>query len=232
MATVYRLSTVGGKASPRFKAYIELGAQRVLVSGYNPMATTAVLATIEGLLAVEAEPVAEALANRTVASLGTAADRAMHLCVKTPGMWTDRVASEVEHRMVRGPVDEIVLWTGEPVDLTSLQTAVVAQSTRLAWSDRRGHPVTVADFVAREGLAEAMAGVPGRRVAAVADLLAVVADETSPGVATALLYGDDTARALGWSPLGIAAMDGYAHATALANEALQWSTADKVLERM
>ena len=168
MAGVYRLPAAGGAASARFKAYVALGADGVPVSGYNPMTNKPVLATIESLLAASAEPTAEVLANRTVDRLGVTSDAIMHLCVKTPGMWTDRVASEVEHRMVRGPVEEILWWTGERTDEGALGHEVVAQTTRMAWDQHRGHPVTVAEFVAREGLAMAMAGVSGRRVPAVA----------------------------------------------------------------
>jgi hypothetical protein len=59
------------------------------VHGYNPMTSKPVIDTIEALIDMRAEDRLETVANQTA-----------HITVATPGMWTDRLATEVEHRLL------------------------------------------------------------------------------------------------------------------------------------
>lgn len=223
MADVYRRSTAGGVDSPRFHAYTAAAAERVPVAGYNPMTSQPAGATVEALLALDAEAVAERVATDVAARLGFDGDLVLHLCVKTPGMWTDRIATEVEHRLIRGPVEEVPFWTAEPVDHGLVEAAVTGQVVRAVWAAARrpgAPPATVDEVVGREGVALALAGETGAASSDVAGALEVVGDARDPATAAAVLYGDDVARHLGWTPLGIAPMAGYRHAVARATDLL------------
>ena len=216
MADVYRLTAEGGPASPRFRAYVEAGAERVPVHGYNPMTSKDVLPTIEALLVIEAEACLGAAANRVAVALGFTDDVAMHLTVATPGMWTDRLATEVEHRLLLRDPGGVLHWFDEPVLAEQLDAAVTAQTVRLVSCHRHGPPTTLTDAVAQEGAALARAGDPGALDAAAAEALAVLGDDTGLPTMVAFLYGDDAAVTMGFSPLGLGPHAGERHATALA----------------
>jgi hypothetical protein len=216
MADVYRLTAEGGPASPRFRAYVEAGAERVPVHGYNPMTSKDVLPTIEALLAIDGEARLGAAANRVAAELGFTDDVAMHLTVATPGMWTDRLATEVEHRLLLRDPGGVLLWFDEPVLVEQLDAAIVAQAVRLVSFHRQGPPITLADAVAQEGEALARAGHLGEHDGAAAEALAVLEHDTDLPTMVAFLYGDDAARTMGFTPLGLDLHAGERHAVALA----------------
>lgn len=216
MADVYRRSAAGGPRSDRFRAYEAAGAQRVPVHGYNPMTTKAVLPAIEAFLAIDAEERLAEAANRTAASMGFADDATMHLTVATPGMWTDDLATEVEHRLLARDPGGVLLWFDQPVSADSLDAAAVAQAVRLVTVARHGPPTVLADAVAQEGAASARAGGPAELDDAAADALAVLADDPSLSTMVAFLYGDDAADALGFTPIGLGPRVGERHATAIA----------------
>ena len=65
-----------------------------------------------------------------------------------------------------------------------------------------------------------------------ADVLSSLGTDTSLATKTALLYDDDAARAMGWTPLGLASNAGYKHVTARAHGALaQDSSASLITKR-
>ncbi len=201
MADVYRLSPSGGADSPRFKAYVALAGERALpVSNYNPMTSKPVLETVEALLAIDAEGIAEELSE----------DLTMFITVATPGMWTDRIATEIEHRL-REPTGQILLWTEEEVTVAAVRRETIAQVVRMRSSAR-----TTYDVAMREGLAYAMSGGEGEPDEAVAQALEIVGEEEAIATKAALLYGDEAAKALGFTPLGLRDHAGYRHCTAMA----------------
>lgn len=216
MAEVYRLPADGGAESPRFGAYVELGRARVPVSGYNPMTSKAVLPTIERLLAIDAEGVAAKAATGAAEQLG-ADDIELVLTVATPGMWSDRLATEVEHRLVGKGAREILLWTGEDTGEAAVASAAVSQLVREVWRQRNGLPGTVVAAAAQEGLALSMAGMRGARSIEATAVLEVLGDDTTLSSMVAFLYGDDAAEAMGFTPVGLGDRVGESHAVALAN---------------
>lgn len=112
MAEVYRQPTDGGLRSARFHAYTALAELRLPVRGYNPMTSRPVLDTVEALLAIDAEHRIETLANEVAAALGFEEHVTMHLTVATPGMWTDRLATEVHHRLAAPDPGGVLWWSG------------------------------------------------------------------------------------------------------------------------
>lgn len=116
MADVYRRPTTGGRESDRFTFYVRAAAESLPVHGYNPMTTKPVLETVEALIDIEAEDRLVTVANDTANRLGYAIDAEMHITVATPGMWTDRLATEVDHRLRAPDPGGVLLWCGDVVD--------------------------------------------------------------------------------------------------------------------
>ena len=238
-AEVYRLSTEGGPESPRFQRYVELARDGAPVSGYNPMTTKDALSTVEALLAIDAEDKAKDTANHYAEELGLDEDVDLSITVATPGLWTDRLATEIEHRLGGRRWKEIVLWTGEDAGEETLRAATTAQAVRVGWALLNKPPRSVAHAAGQEGLAAAVADAGGssseppaeedpddRSVAAALD---VFAEDTELASRAALLYGDDVARQFGWMPLGVKPSAGYTYCRARATEALKTKSAKELL---
>jgi hypothetical protein len=239
MAEIYRLTTEGGPESPRFKRYVELAKDGAPVSGYNPMTAKDALGTVEALIAIDAEDKAKDTANKYAEELGINDDLDMAITVATPGLWTDRLATEIEHRLGGRRWKEIVLWTGEDADEEAVRSATTAQTVRAGWALLHKPPRSVAHAAGQEGLATAVAEVdaspapeapvedPGDR--SVAAALDVFADDTELSSRAALLYGDEIARQFGWMPLGVKPNAGYTYCRAKATAALKSRTAKDLL---
>ena len=205
MADVYRRSRDGGNESDRFRAYVAAARRRAPIAGYNPMTGRPVLETVEALLAIDAEAIVDEVAGPDVD---------LFVTVATPGMWTDRISTEVHHRL-GPPTGQVLLWTGEDPSAASVRREAVAQLVRV-----RAAPVkTVREAAAREGEAYARAGLSGTPHGLVAEALDVVGDDEGVGTMAALLYGDEVAVALGWTPLGLPWLAGYEHAIAVSRTA-------------
>jgi hypothetical protein len=201
MADVYRLPATGGKDSPRFKRYVDVMLEGGSpAQGYNPMTSKPVLETIEALLAIDAETIAQEIAG----------DHQMFITVAAPGMWTDRIATEVEHRLGE-PSGQILLWTGEDTTADAVRRETIAQVIRI-----ERHARTTYEVAMREGYAYALAGGSGAIDREVETALKVVGKDESLATKAALLYGDDVARTMGFVPLGLADRAGYKHCIALA----------------
>ena len=214
MADVYRLPV-----DERFDAYTAL-APVAPVSGWNPMTSKPVLATVERLLAIDAEAVALEAASTAAATLEWTDDLPLAIVVATPGMWTDRVATEVEHRLVAKRRGEVLLWTGEDCGRDAVAAAAVAQVAREVWRARHGVPGRVVEAAAQEGLALSMAGMVGRLSSVAAAALEVLGGDTTLSSMVAFLYGDPAAEAMGFSPVGLGERVGERHAVALASPPL------------
>lgn len=222
MAKVYELPTTGGPKSVRFARYVAtMREEGVPAAGYNPMTSKPVGETIERLLELRAERVVHDAAVEAASVLGLDEDLVMFVTVSTPGIWTDRWATEVDHRLAptnwSGGIGSVLLWTGEEQTHETIRAETLAQVVRVAWIKRHGEaPRTVMDAVAQEGLAYALSGRTGAQSDAVADALDVVGTDETIASKVAVLYGDETAIALGHLPLGLPPMSGYNHAITLA----------------
>lgn len=215
MADIYRLSRDGGPKSPRFVAYTEAAARLVPISGYNPMTSKDVASAIDALLAIDAEQRLADTANAIARRLQFTDDVAMHLIVAAPGVWTDRLVTEVHHHLVSTDQRGVLLWFDDMVSPERLDAACAEQTTRMIEVARHGAPATLRAAVQQEGRALAVAGVPGAPSEAAAEVLEVLGDDASLASMVAFLYGDETAAALGYALLGIGAGVGAAHAVAL-----------------
>jgi hypothetical protein len=216
MADVYRRSLSGGPQSARFRSYVDVAKAMAPVQGYNPMTSKPVLATIEALIVAHAEARVETLANQTALRLGYDRDDVMHVTVATPGMWTDRLATEVEHRLLAKDPGGVLWWFDQTVETDALDFEIVAQTVRLTCQRRAGAPESLNAAARQEGLAGMIGGRRGAFHPDAAEVLAVLADDTSLATMVAFLYGDTAAAEMGFGSLGLEGRTGYEHAVALA----------------
>jgi hypothetical protein len=215
MAEVFGRSPVGGKESPRFQTYLDLSRDGLPVAGWNPMTAQDVLGTVERLQQVGAESILTDVAAEVSDRLGADEDVAVAIVVAAPGMWTDRLATEVEHRLAGRGRNEILFWQGEDVGAEVVRAIATADVVRSLWAARYGIPAKVKDAVAQEGLALSLAGLGGRFDDAAADVFEVVAEDTTLSSMVGFLLGDDSATAMGFTPLGLPPRVGERHAVAL-----------------
>jgi hypothetical protein len=216
MAEVYGRSSDGGADSDRFAAYVAAGAATAPVHGYNPMTTRPVLPVRHELLALDAERHLLQVAEQTLAALDCRDELSLHVTVATPGMWTDRLATEVDHRLGLPDPGGVLWWSDAPVTARAFDAEVVAQVVRLVHARRAGPPRTVAAAVLQEGRALAIAGVAGHLDPLADEALAVLGEDRSRSSMVAFLYGDEAAIRLGFTPVGLGDHVGYCHAVALA----------------
>ncbi len=223
MANVYGESMSGGPQSARFRAYVDAAANIVPVHGYNPMTSEPVVGTIEALIDARAEDRLGTVANRTALRLGYDRDESMHITVATPGMWTDRLATEVEHRLLAKDPGGLLWWCDQAVDSDLLDSEIVAQTVRLIGQRRTGAPVNLRAAARQEGEAGASGGLAGAFHPDAAEVLEVLGDDTSLATMVAFLYGDVAAAEMGFASLGLEGRTGYEHAVACARTTWQGS---------
>ncbi len=230
MAAVYRLSRDGGPKSPRFALYTKAAAETWGLPAYNPMAGDHALVAVEALLAMDAERLTRECAERVVAVAGYAGTVDLAVIVASAGMWTDRVATEVQYRTVaerRPGYGMVYQWTREELTPQGLEREACAETLRVLWTALHGPARSLHAVLHREGLAYAMAArcmtdpVAVERPspaesAAVEGAIAVLGDSADPGEIAAVLFGDPGAEAMGWATLGIGDRAGYRWAIARA----------------
>ncbi|MFN0098272.1 MAG: hypothetical protein ACKVS7_06320 [Gemmatimonadaceae bacterium] len=230
MADVYRLSREGGPKSPRFARYARAAAETWGLPAYNPMAGDYALAAVETLLAMDAERTTLECAERVVSFCAYGGTVDLAVIVASAGMWTDRVATEVQYRTVaerRAGYGLVYQWTREELTLAGLEREACAETVRVLWTALHGAARSMHAVLHREGLAYATAArcmsdpVAVERPsleesAAVEGALAVLGDSTDPGEIAAVLFGDPGAEAMGWAKLGISDRAGYRWAIARA----------------
>ena len=218
MATVYRLSKDGGNRSPRFVGYVDAAKHGAPISGYNPMTSKPVLATIDALIVMRAEARVEAIANETATQLAFLDDVSMHITIAAPGMWTDRLATDVHHRLAANDPRALLWWYDDALSVERLEAEAIAHTVRMVTTLRDGAPASLRAAVAQEGAAGAMSGAAGCFDRGAAEALTVLGGDSSLAAMVAFLYGDAAAVAMGFLPLGLGDRVGYAHAVALAQE--------------
>lgn len=230
MAEVYRLPREGGRNSPRFGPYTAAAAHTWGLPFYNPMAGDHALTAVETLLEMDAEHVTRECAERVVALAAFEGTVDLAVIVASAGMWTDRVATEVNYRTVeaRKPgYGMVYLWTRETLTREGVEREACAETLRVIWTALHGPARTMHEVLHREGLAYAMAArcmtspVPVERptpedTAAVEGALDVLGDSADAGEIAAVLFGDAIAEQMGWATLGISDRAGYRWAIARA----------------
>lgn len=204
------------------------------------MAGPHALDAVHQLMALNAEARARASALEVVERCKFPGDVTLAIVVASPGMWTDRVATEVRHRTSakrRAGHGEILLWTGDVLDAGLVLREAAAETVRVMWTTLHGAADTLGALLAREGLAYALASNPYGPSsplddATVAEGITVLGDTSTLGDIVAVLYGDAVASCLGWTPIGLAEHAGYRWAIARsAARIVSLGAAEALLER-
>ena len=217
MADIYRLPREGGAASFRFRRYVELVPRHYGMAAYNPMAGPHALETTERLLAVDAEAVAMEAAREAVDVCGYSGPITLAVVLCAPGGWTDRLATEIEHRAAHrlatghGLVQH---WTREIPTAEQIRRETIAEAVRVMARAVHGTRESVRRVLHREGMAYALGGNPYGPVTAedqraVGDAVEVLGSSEELGDKAGILYGDTAGAALGWTQAGVAEHGGY-----------------------
>lgn len=222
MALVYALSRQGGPSSPRFKAYVRAAKSGAPVQMFNPMAGDAATNVAAELLGIGAEGLAAEAASEALEVLGSA-DRVLdlYLTVGSVGMWTDRLMTEVEHRLKWATPGCIYLWADDEVSAQRVRIAAAEEVVRCVMAPAEANTESVQSVVYREGKAAVIAGSPlpeltAKQMETTRAVVDRVRDQRDLGTKVSVLYGDDAAVRGGWTPLGIPPLGGYALGRVLA----------------
>ena len=218
-------------------SYVALAANGWGFSAYNPMAGPHAFEAVQQLLAIDAERLAYEAASEVAAGCAYRGDFTLAVVVSAQGIWTDRLATEVQHRTVaeRKAGHGLVLqWSKEPVSVDCVRREATAEAVRVMWTALHPARPTLASVLAREGLAYALAGslfgeptdTDGRRVE---EALGVLGTSTDVGDIAPVLYGDPAATAHGWPTLGIGEHGGSRWAIAHAEASIRGVGAGAVL---
>jgi hypothetical protein len=234
MARIYTLSREGGPKSARFAAYVALTPTHYGLVQYNPMAGDAALLAVQQLLSMDAEHLARESAARVVNLCEYAAPVTLAIAVRSRGLWTDRVATEVDERVTgkpRTPNRGVVnVWSREVFTSEDIVRETVAETVRVMWHALHGVADTLSRVLTCEGLAYALhhpsstlrpyEPLSPEEVVAVAEAIDVLGDSRQPGDIAGVLYGDDVAVEMGYTPLGLPGHMGYRWAVQQARQQL------------
>ena len=233
MTDIYALPRAGGPRSARFAAYVSRVEHHWGLSAYNPMAGPAAHEAVRALLDIGGERLAADEAAAVAARCDFEGDITIAIAVPSGGMWTDRLATEIQHRTIapRRPAHgTTLLWPGDPLDEAQVRMECAAETVRIMWTAHHGVPKTLGAVLAREGLCYALAHAPLRHTdatdsdhgnPAIEEALGVLGDTSMQGDIVGVLYGDAAATAMGWTPLGLDGKAGYRWAIARAREMLE-----------
>jgi len=222
MADIYRLPREGGAASFRFRRYVELVPHHYGLVAYNPMAGPHALETTEQLRDIDAEAVAIDAACEAADACDCARPITLAVVLCAPGGWTDRLATEIEHRVAHplAPGHGLVLhWSREVPTVEQIRREAIAETIRVIARGVHGTRESVHRVLHREGIAYAVGGNPygpsttdDRR--AVGEAVEVLGSSEALGDKASILYGDPAGAALGWTQAGVAEHGGYRWAIA------------------
>lgn len=233
MAAIYAMPRTEGPRSTRFAAYVARTPTEWGLVPYNPMAGDAALDAVNAFLALDAEAVALEIAQLVVQSVGCGDPIELAIAVRSKGLWTDRIATEVDERVAakeRVPYRGVItLWSREEASRDTVARETAAETVRVIWHAVHGIPDTLARVLACEGMAYAVAESHAARgefskantpdeTVSVIEAFEVLGDTRQAGEIAGVLYGDDVAKEMGWTPLGINPHAGYRWAVSRARD--------------
>ncbi|WP_034384579.1 hypothetical protein [Deinococcus sp. YIM 77859] len=226
---------------PRFQAYTDLmtaGPEFLPLGAFSPMGQRQP-AFLDALLALDAEGEAERECQRIEAE-GAEWPHSFRLLLvvldEPRNGWTQRWLTDAEWRF-QGKYDRlpqgspaagfdrwvtVQLWTDAPPALETVRGEVRAAVWRAAWQARHGLPVTLRQMLVQEGGAARFAGekpfLDPEELAYTRAVLMPLLDSDHWPTCFAALYGDDAARTVGFSALGLCHRAGFGLALAQGTE--------------
>jgi hypothetical protein len=227
----------------RFQAYIDLtvgGAQRLsdlalppLVKA-NPMAKENVLERVKTWIELGTENAAAAALEQAQTLLETTPlERiAFPQTIKVGftvlddlgGGWTNRTFNDAERFKTAETLHKthwltLILWSSETPALERIRPLVLESVYRAVYATQHGDPQTLRQMMRQEGHTAHFAGqnpsFDPEELEYSRSVLAPHLEATAQPITFACMYGDDAARAIGYSPLGLSQNAGFQ--VALAN---------------
>jgi hypothetical protein len=212
----------------RFRRYLEVmtgGGEDIELPlpVFNPMGKGHVAATLDALLALDAEAVAAEAVREAGARLPEVpGDLRVGLVVADDlgGGWTNRHFTEIGQKFRSGPMLRrgwvvALRWTSEPQTADGVRREVLEAVHRALAVRRHGWPRTLGQMMIQEGAAAAFAGAITPRLdpddlAYSRAVLAPHLDSDDLPVQFACLFGDAAALPVGYTPLGLSPCAGLA----------------------
>jgi hypothetical protein len=142
------------------------------------------------------------------------------------GGWTDSILTDWGLRFpekINSSWVCVPLWTKYPQTLEILRTNALMAIGRFVWQAQHNTAKTLREMLAQEGYAQALAGakalMPREDLAYTQTVLESLLEYTDKPTLLAALYGDDAAKHVGYSALGLSSDAGFelALATALSD---------------
>lgn len=214
----------------RFRAYLktmagERGDLEVPLVAMNPMAREHVPALIDRLLELRADDVgaeAVAAAREHVADVPGRFKVGIVVADDLRGMWTNRTASEFGHRVGEKPLYSrgwivAILWSSEEPAARAVREEVLMSVYRAAYIERHGYATRLSDMLAQEGAAMSMAGcvepcLEPDDLEYTRSVIDPLLNASEHSIMIPCLFGDEAARALGYTPQGLSRRAGLAMA--------------------
>lgn len=210
----------------RFQRYLAAmtggGAEMELpLMRMNPMGKDGASATVDALLALDADQLATEATTAAAARLaGVRGELRVALVVAddAEGGWTNRALAEFDHCFVaEGELKRgwavALIWSSETPTAATVRARIDEAIYRACHRRRFGSPATLRRMIEQEGRAARFAGAtPAPPVdldqAAIAAGLSPHLDSAHLPTLIACLYGDDAARAVGYPALALPAWAG------------------------
>lgn len=224
----------------RFLAYIRLATGGrddigLPVSSFNPMAREHVVARLEELLQAGVEEAGKHAAREIEEQLQAISGHwktGFELVDDVRGGWSNRWLTDATARFPspdllarpnQRPFATALLWASEEADTGIASCRLRAAVYRATYRRKYGAANTLAQMVRQEGLAALYAGeqhvVDRGAVAALRQRWGPLVHSARYPESFALLYGDEAASSVGYAPLGVSAMVGFAAALEEVREA-------------
>jgi hypothetical protein len=192
----------------------------------NPMGKDHVPAVLDALLGLDADSVGARAVAEVLPKLRSVPGefKVALVLADDGGGWTHRCATEFSHRFETMPLLRRhwligLLWTSEKPSAEAVRAEVLATIYRAAYIEEQGEGRTLRERMAQEGYVMAEAGcrmppLSAQETAAARAILAPLLETQDMRTAIECLFGDAAARALGFTPRGLADRAGLALALA------------------
>jgi hypothetical protein len=225
----------------RFQAYIDLATDGATATKYipypplitvNPMAKEHALECVESWISLGAENIVQMVleeANIRLESVEFTRTIKVGLSVldDLKGGWTNRTFNDAARFKVGESLEKtgwlcVPVWTSEIPKLEELRTVVLESACRAAFVVQHGDPQTLREMIAQEGFVAAFAHrsleFDREELEYSRAVIAPHLQSTHQPTVIACLYGDEAAKELGYSPLGLSKHAGFQIALADALE--------------
>lgn len=218
----------------RFQEYLDIlrggtDDMALPLSALNPMGHAHVATTLDHLLTINAEMIAQKAVEEATTRLSEFPQEvqiALVVADDLRGQWTNRILTEMNHLFkmraeLRRGWQTVLCWTSEKWDSCRVHRETLAAVYRAWHFLRHGEACTLSQMMRQEGAALAFAGadipyLDSDDLAYSREVIAGLGDTHDYSLQVAILFGDNAARSVGYEPQGLSDRAGLA--VALANQ--------------